>query len=229
MTKVTALLCTYEEAACVSDVIMGLRACIPGISILVVDDDSLDGTAGIAAAHVADVILRRGVPRGRGLAGIEGYLKCIDSGSDIILEMDADGSHDPRDAARLVDALRDADLAIGVRYSGGADERSMLRRILSSCAHIFLRLTLGLGLSDPTSGFRAFRRELLEKIDPASLRARGPEIVEEVYAAARRLRARTVEVPIRFHPRAAGESKLSVMKLLRVLIACLKIRLTGHA
>lgn len=226
---VCVVLCTYNEAECIRDVLSRLRGVFSSACLIVVDDDSPDGTAALARERADEVIVRAGRPRGRGWAGREGYDRALACGAPVIIEMDADGSHDPRDAERLAAALVDADLAVGVRSGPGADERSLPRRVLSAVAHVFLRMTLGLGISDPTSGFRAFRRELLEKIDPATLRARGPEIIEEVYAAARRHRAKIAEFGIRFHPRAAGVSKLTVVKLARVLMACVKIRLTGHA
>ncbi|MBI4178564.1 glycosyltransferase, partial [bacterium] len=176
------LLCTLNEESSLPGVLSGLAQYLPGARILVVDDDSEDRTAEIAAAAGAEVVVRKGVPRGRGLSGREGYLKALDMNPGAILEMDADGSHDPAEAPKLIAALETADIAVGSRWAaaGGGDDRGCLRRMISRLAKTFLRSTLGIPLSDPTSGFRAFRADALEKIDPAILTAEGPEIVEEI-------------------------------------------------
>lgn len=223
--RTVAVLCTYNEAKSLPEVILKLKEAVPGINILVVDDDSPDRTADIAAATGAEVLLRRGLPRGRGLAGRAGYLRALEMGVDVILEMDADGSHDPADAPRLLEALSRADVSIGSRACpSGSDRRGIWRRGVSFAAKVFLRLTLGLPLTDPTSGYRAFRRESLEKINPAGFQSVGPEIVEEVYLRAHRLGLRLAEVPIVFHPRILGESKLTFGKLARVLGSCVRMR-----
>ena len=225
--RVAAVLCTYNESAALPEVLARLEAAVADLLVVVVDDDSPDGTARVAESHGARVILRQGVPRGRGLSGREGYRRALELGVDAILEMDADGSHDPADAPKLLEALSRADIAVGSRAaaSGGGARRGAIRRAVSAAAKFFLRRTLGLPLADPTSGYRAFRRESLWAIDPGSLRSVGPEIVEEVYWKARQKGLRMVEVPIVFHKRAAGASKLTLIKLVRVLWRCWKLRL----
>ncbi len=222
---VVAVMSTYNEAGALPDVVNGLRRAIAGVRIVVVDDDSPDKTADIARTAGVDVIVRRGVPRGRGLSGRAGYLRALELGASAILELDADGSHDPVDAPKILAALERADIAIGSRAGvcGGADERGRFRRSISLAAKGFIRIVLGLTLEDPTSGYRAFRSETLRKIDPASLTSRGPEIVEEVYVRARRLGLTMVEIPITFRDRVAGVSKLTAGRLLSVLWRCVRL------
>lgn len=221
--KVVAVLCTYNEAANLPELFSKLKQSLPDARILVADDDSPDRTADVAKKLGAEVLLRKNLPRGRGLAGKEGYALAIVLGADAVLEMDADGSHDPKEAPRLLDALQKADIAVGSRASGigGGDERGLIRRIVSGVAKVFLKMILGLPLGDPTSGYRAFRADALKKIIKGGLRATGPEIVEEVYVRAYKLGLTMAEVPIVFKNRASGESKLTLAKLARVFWRCL--------
>lgn len=207
-------------------VLKKLAEVLPQAHALVVDDDSPDGTALAAESHGATVTVRRGVPRGRGFAGREAYRRALDLGPEAVLEMDADGSHDPADAPKILAALAAADVAVGSRAAdlGGGDRRGGFRRVVSVLAKLFLRITLGLPLKDPTSGYRAFRAEALRKISPVTLRSEGPEIVEEVYLRAHRLGLKMVEVPIVFQTRGAGESKLTLGKTLKVMLRCVKLR-----
>lgn len=223
--RTAAVLCTYNEAQALPDVLSRLKQALPKITLLVIDDDSPDGTTKIAESAGAFVRVRRGVPRGRGLAGIAGYRWALTLDVDAILEMDADGSHDPAQATRLLDALAQADIAVGSRDAkqGGRDERPMIRRALSAAAKWILKMMLRLPLEDPTSGYRAFRIDALKKIDPETLKSEGPEIVEEIYLRARRLGLTMTEVPIVFQNRAAGVSKLTPGKLVRVLWRCLRM------
>lgn len=223
--RVVAMLCTYNESRSLPSVLAKLKQAVPGVAVLVVDDDSPDGTAGAAESGGAEVLLRKNTDRGRGLAGRAGYERALQLGADAILEMDADGSHDPADAPKLLDALSAADVAVGSRAGekGGADQRGMLRRAVSAAAKLFLKLALRLPLEDPTSGYRAFRTDALKKINPSTLKSTGPEIVEEVYLRAHRQNLRMIEVPIVFRPRAAGESKLTAAKLIKVLSRCVRM------
>ena len=144
--KIVAVLCTYNEASNLPDVVSKLRRAVPGIGILVADDDSPDKTAEIAKKLGAEVLSRINLPRGRGLAGREGYSRALELGADAILEMDADGSHDPGEAPGLLEALQKFDIAIGSRSSevGGGDERGPIRRMVSGGAKVFLKMILGL-------------------------------------------------------------------------------------
>lgn len=225
--QVAAILCTYNESGPLAGVISALKQAVPGVEIVVVDDDSPDGTARVAEAAGARVVLRKGVPRGRGLAGRAGYARALDLGAEFILEMDADGSHDPADAPRMLDALSNADIAVGSRSGGqgGRDLRGIFRRFISSAAKLFLRLVLRLPLEDPTSGYRAFRREAMKKINPATLASIGPDIVEEVYLQAHRKGLKMVEVPIVFRPRFGGFSKLTLRTTVRVVVSCIRMSL----
>ncbi len=223
--RVVAILCTYNEAESLPEVISKLKQSVTGVVVVVVDDDSPDGTARVASSNGAEVLLRKNLPMGRGLAGRAGYERALELGADAILEMDADGSHDPADAPKLLAALAAADVAVGSRSGGkgGEDQRGILRQGVSAAAKLFLKLTLRLPLEDPTSGYRAILRDALKKINPSTLKAVGPEIVEEVYLRAQREGLKMVEVPIVFRPRAGGESKLTIGKLFKVLAGCVRM------
>ncbi len=227
--RVVAVLCTYNESGAVGGVIGKLKKVLPDVQVVVVDDDSTDGTAAAAESAGARVVVRRRCRRGRGLAGRDGYRTALDLGADLILEMDADGSHNPADAPRILEALESADIAVGSRAcgascgAGGSDDRGIGRRCISAVAKWIVKILLALPLADPTTGYRAFRAEALCRIEPDTLTAIGPEIVEEVYVRACRQGLRMTEVPIRFLNRSAGESKLTMLKLMRVFIQCVRL------
>lgn len=224
--RVAVVLCTYNESLPIPAVLEGLKLRLPGSTAVVADDDSPDGTAAIAEKFGAVVIRRAGLPRGRGYSGRDAYLKALELNPEAVLEMDADGSHDPADAQKMIDALREADVAVGSRAAnaGGTDARGWFRKMVSHCAKRFLTVTLGLPLEDPTSGYRAFRTQALRAINPSTLTAAGPEIVEEVYFRACRAGLKIREVPIVFRERTGGESKLTPTKALRVFWRCLRMK-----
>jgi dolichol-phosphate mannosyltransferase len=229
------MLPTYNEAE-------NIEACIEQIlsqpvdaGVVVVDDQSPDGTGRIAgevaARHPGRVIvLDRGGPRGRGLAGIEGFIRCCELPVDYVVEMDADLQHDPADIPRLVAAAdrSGADIVIGSRYvpGGGEVNRELRRRLTSRLANAYLRFALGVRHQDCSSGYRLFKREALEALDLPTMSASGPWILQEVLWRATRRGQKIVEIPIRFHERPAGESKLNVKILLRSLITPIVLRRT---
>ncbi|MCM8769913.1 MAG: polyprenol monophosphomannose synthase [Candidatus Omnitrophica bacterium] len=233
-TKAAIVIPTYNEAATIVPLIHEIFRYFPGIHIWVIDDNSPDGTAqkvidSFRNCPLVTVVVRKG-KRGRGLAGREGFLRAIQAGSDIVGEMDADFSHHPHFIPFLLAALGDSDVAIGSRYiaGGGEEKRGVLRSWVTGGARFYLRLFLGITLTDPTSGFRFFRREVLQKILPF-LHASDPFIVTEVNFHLKRLRARMVEVPIYFYERQAGRSKLKLSILGRYLwrVLWLRMKWTG--
>ena len=206
---------TYDEAENIEMVLGRIRAAVPDLDILVVDDASPDGTGKLAdraAAGDAHIYVLHG-PRKRGLgsAYLAGFAWAFERGYDVIVEMDADGSHLPEQLPALLEALQDADLALGARWvSGGRVVNWPLRRrLLSQCGNAYVRLLLGLPLGDATGGFRAFRRETLQGLDLASVNSQGYCFQVDLARRAVGAGYRVVEVPITFVERTHGRSKMS--------------------
>jgi dolichol-phosphate mannosyltransferase len=230
--KVVVMIPTYNERENIGPLIGEILA-LPleqEIAVLVVDDDSPDGTAA-AAAEIArhdprlDLLVRRG-RRGRGLAGIAGFKRALALGADHVIEMDGDGSHQPRFIPSLLAEAQRHDLVLGSRFvAGGRDaDRPLARKFATFLARRFLRRLFGLAVHDVSSGFRCFRRELLEKIDLDSLVSSGPSIVLEVLYKAFRLGFSITEVPIVFIDRRKGRTKLTGRTLGKTFLMSLKIK-----
>jgi dolichol-phosphate mannosyltransferase len=206
---------TYNEAENIEHVLGRVRAAVPAADVLVVDDGSPDGTGDLAdkVAAVDDqvTVLHRTEKRGLGAAYLAGFERGLQHGYDVLVEMDADGSHLPEQLPRLLDALADADLVLGSRWVPGGRVVNWPRRreLLSRGANTYARLALGLSLHDSTAGFRAFRRATLQKIDLASVNSQG--YCFQVDLARRTVAAglRVAEVPITFVEREHGYSKMS--------------------
>lgn len=214
--QVVAIVPTYNEAETLPELIERLRAAVPGIRILVVDDDSPDGTAEVARqASVGhddvEVLVRHGV-RGLGSAYREGFRRAIDDGADICVQLDADLSHDPADLPALVAIVaHGADLAIGSRYvPGGRTEHwSWKRRWLSRWGNRYAAGVLGLAVNDATAGYRAYRAAALVDMGFEKVEADGYGFQIEMTHRLVRAGGRIVEYPIVFRDRRAGVSKLS--------------------
>ena len=184
--------------------------------VLVIDDGSPDGT-GELADRLADElgyvdVLHRPRKEGLGPAYLAGFRRALAAGADLVLEMDCDFSHDPRDVPRLLEAVRDgADVALGSRYvrGGRIGNWSTLRRLISRGASLYTATFLQMGIRDPTGGFKCFRREVLERIDLDSIRSRGYAFQIETTYRALRAGFRVREVPITFVDRTTGGSKMS--------------------
>jgi dolichol-phosphate mannosyltransferase len=182
--------------------------------VLVIDDASPDGTGLLADELARELrfldVLHRGRKEGLGPAYIAGFERALDDGAELVATMDCDFSHDPADLPRLVAAASRADIALGSRYvPGGATENwGALRRFVSRGGSLYARALLGIPVRDTTSGFKVYRREVLEAIDPGRIESRGYAFqIETVFRAIRR--GYTVEeVPIRFVDRTEGGSKM---------------------
>ena len=218
--RVLVVTATYDEAANLERLVEALYALrVDGLQVLVVDDQSPDGTAALArrlrARWPGLRLIERSGPRGRGLAGKDGFLYALhDPAIERVVEMDADFSHQPQDVPRLLNAIQDADMAIGSRrVRGGADERSMARRWLDRQAALYARRLLRLPVEDANSNFRAYTRKALEAIDPATLESVGSSLVLEVLYRASRAGLKIVETPVDFLGRKAGASKFSLARL----------------
>ena len=207
---------TYQEAENIATVLRRVRSVLPAASVLVVDDGSPDGTADLAEATGAEVgqvqVLRRPAKAGLGSAYRAGFARGLDEGYDVLIEMDADLSHDPAELPQLVRLVEaGAGLAIGSRYvPGGATPHWPLpRRLLSRWGNRYVAIVLGLGVRDATAGFRAYRSEVLQAIDFASTRADGYAFQVEMAYRARQSGAVIDEHPITFSDRVRGTSKMS--------------------
>ncbi|MFZ0667294.1 MAG: polyprenol monophosphomannose synthase [Acidimicrobiales bacterium] len=214
--KVLVVLPTYNEADNIERILSAVRDALPEAGILVVDDGSPDGTAEIAERMGEKVggveILRRTAKEGLGSAYKAGFRWGLDRDWDAFVEMDSDFSHDPAALPELVAPLqRDVDLSVGSRYvpGGKIPNWSLSRRLLSRGGNIYADVLLGLGVKDSTAGFRAYRAEILRKIDLGSVRAEGYgfqiEMVRQVVGHG----GKVAEVPISFTDRVSGESKMS--------------------
>jgi dolichol-phosphate mannosyltransferase len=223
---------TYNEAPNLERLVREIRRLAPEASILVVDDRSPDGTGEIAdrlaRTDGAVRVLHRDPPRGRGLAGRDGYLEALRLGADVVVEMDADFSHDPGLLPRFFAAIESgADVVLGSRFvPGGSDrDRSRWRRVVTMLANAYIRAILGVPVGDCNSGYRCFRRRTLEAIRPETLTSAGPSIVQEVLYRVHRAGARIEEIPLEFFDRKGGESKLGLGLLLDGYVMILRLRI----
>jgi dolichol-phosphate mannosyltransferase len=206
---------TYDERDNLAPVVTRLHTTLPTAHVLVVDDNSPDGTGeraeAMAAADDRIHVLRRTARLGLGAAYTAGFRWGLAGDYQVIVEMDADGSHAPEDLPRLLDALQDADLAIGSRYvPGGRTVNWPWRRwLLSRGANLYCEAALGVRINDITAGFRAYRRHVLETLPLEQIASHG--YCFQIDLAWRTVRAghTVVEVPITFTEREIGESKMS--------------------
>jgi dolichol-phosphate mannosyltransferase len=213
--KLLVIIPTYNESENIEPIVARLLTAVPGAHVLVADDASPDGT-GKLAETLADAdprihVLHRPAKQGLGAAYVAGFTWGLERGYQVLVEMDADGSHAPEQLPRLLKVLDSADVALGSRYvpGGAVVNWSKRRELLSRGGNLYVRLALGVTLRDATGGYRAFRRNVLEAIDYRAVVSQG--YCFQVDLAWRALRAgfRVVEVPITFAEREHGESKMS--------------------
>jgi dolichol-phosphate mannosyltransferase len=186
------------------------------VRVLVIDDNSPDGTGELADRLAAELdyvdVLHREQKEGLGPAYLAGFHRALADGAELVLEMDCDFSHDPGDVPRLLAAVEEgADLALGSRYVKGGAVRNwgLVRRFVSAGGSLYARVLLGVNILDLTGGFKCFRREVLETIDLSSIHSRGYAFQIEVTYRALRRGFRVVEIPITFADREVGGSKMS--------------------
>jgi dolichol-phosphate mannosyltransferase len=219
MAGVWLILPTYDEAQNVEAIV---AAALPRLAatgrehrILVVDDNSPDGTGAIAdrlaTEHAEVEVLHRARKQGIGPAYLAGFERALAGGADLLMEMDSDFSHDPADIPRLVAASERADLVLGSRYvhGGGVTDWGRARRWISRGGSLYARVALGIDVHDLTGGFKCFRREVLETLDLAEVGTDGYGFQIEVTYRALRAGFRVEEVPILFRDRRVGASKMS--------------------
>jgi dolichol-phosphate mannosyltransferase len=229
--KIVAVLPTYNEADNIAPLIRSLLKVSRFLEVLVVDDNSPDGTwrivDGIAQRESRVCLLHRVRERGRGSAGVAGFKRALEMGADLVVEMDADWSHHPRFLRAMIRATRNTDLVIGSRLVAGGGEtgRSHLRTLITLAANTYIRLCHGLSVRDCTSGYRVYRRWVLEGINWERVISDGPAIVQEVLVASRAMGARMREVPILFEERRAGSSTFNSKIMMAGLLAQIRLRL----
>jgi dolichol-phosphate mannosyltransferase len=240
MSSLWLVLPTYNEAGNLEPIV---RAALPVLArmtedphILVVDDGSPDGTGAIAdrlaGEHAAVEVLHRTRKDGLGRAYLAGFDRALRAGADLVVQMDADFSHDPEAIPELVAAVRDADIAIGSRYVAGGSipEWSVLRRLMSRLGCRYARAVLHLPVHDLTGGFKCFRRTVLAGLSLHDVQAEGYGFQIEMTYRAVRAGFRVAEVPIAFGARRAGTSKMTVRIAAEALwmVAALRMRGTSR-
>jgi dolichol-phosphate mannosyltransferase len=202
---------TYNEVDTIGALLDAIQDSAPDMDVLVVDDNSPDGTARIVLDHGGAYLLRRADKSGLGAAYRAGFAWAIGRGYEIVVQMDADLSHPPDRLPALVEALSEADIAVGSRYvtGGRIDAWTWPRRLISALGNLFARLVLRLGTRDVTAGYKAFRRSALIDIDVMNSLSDGYCFqIENAWRADRR-GLRVAEVPITFTDRTLGASKMS--------------------
>jgi dolichol-phosphate mannosyltransferase len=213
--RVLVVIPTYNEAENLPAIVARLRRAVPAAEVLVVDDNSPDGTGAVAdrlaAADGCVHVLHRAGKQGLGAAYVAGFGWAGERGFDAVVEMDADGSHAPEELPRLLDRLREADVVLGSRWVDGGRVRNwpVHRLLLSRGGNLYTRLALGMPVKDATGGYRAYRMAALEKMDLASVSSQGYCFQVDLAWRAHRLGLRVVEVPITFVERERGTSKMS--------------------
>jgi dolichol-phosphate mannosyltransferase len=211
--EATVCLPTYNERENLEPMLRALGD--HEVRVLVIDDNSPDGTGRLADRLAEELdyveVLHRPHKEGLGPAYIAGFRRALAAGAERILEMDCDFSHDPKDVPRLIAATDEADLALGSRYvrGGGTENWGVVRRAISAGGSLYARVLLSVGIRDLTAGFRCYRRAVLETIDLDAVHSKGYAFQIEMTYRALRAGFSVVEVPIKFVDREAGGSKMS--------------------
>jgi len=206
---------TYNERENLPPILARVRAAVPEADVLVVDDGSPDGTGALADKLAADdsqvEVLHREQKAGLGAAYVAGFRHGLAAGYEVLVEMDADGSHAPEQLPRLLAALAHADLVLGSRWIPGGEVLNWprSRELLSRGGNLYTRLALGIDLHDATGGYRAYRRAVLQTIDLSSIASEGYCFQVDLAWRAVQAGFRVTEVPITFAERERGESKMS--------------------
>jgi dolichol-phosphate mannosyltransferase len=232
--KLTIVVPTYNEAENVGPMTGALLDLgVPGLDVLVVDDESPDGTGRIAdelaARHPGRLyVLHRAGPRGLGRAYVEGFRWALEHGADFVVQMDCDFSHSPTYIPQFLERIHDHDVVVGSRYvSGGrTDDRwSRGRWLLSWWANsVYTRLILGCRVKDVTAGFKCWRRGTLQGIDLSRIRSQGYVFQVEMAYVTERLGYRVLEIPIYFEDRRVGRSKMTMPVKIEAALRVLEVR-----
>jgi|SRR5450631_1825416 len=212
---IVVLIPTYNERENLPLIVSRLRAAVPEADVLVLDDSSPDGTGAVADQLAADdgqvSVLHRESKDGLGAAYLAGFAWALGRGYDVLVEMDADGSHQPEQLAILLRALADADVVLGSRWvpGGSVVNWPIHRKALSLGGNLYVRVLLGMPISDATGGFRAYRASALHSLDLHDVASQGYCFQVDLVWRAIRAGLSVVEVPITFVERTLGDSKMS--------------------
>ena len=232
--RVTVCLPTYNERENLEQMLRALGEVLPdGGRVLVIDDASPDGTGQLADGLATELgyvdVLHRPHKDGLGPAYLAGFRQALAADADLILEMDCDFSHDPRDVPRLIAAAADADVVLGSRYAAGGSipNWGLVRRAISRGGNLYAQGVLGLPYRDLTGGFKCYRRAVLETIDLDAISALGYAFQIETTYRALRAGFRVVEVPITFVDRESGDSKMSRRIMLEAIWRVPRLRLAA--
>jgi dolichol-phosphate mannosyltransferase len=230
--SVWVILPTYQERENLGLIVPRIRAALPEATILVVDDESPDGTGRLADEmatadqHVR--VLHRSAKQGLARAYVAGFATALDDGAGFVVQMDADGSHDPAALPSFLEMLRhDADLILGSRYvrGGGTVDWPLLRRLVSLCGNLYAQAVLWLPYRDLTGGFKAWRAETLRAVEPTTVTSTGYVFQVELTWRAHHAGARIRERPITFVERRLGRSKMTGGIFLEAARQVLRLRL----
>lgn len=236
--RVVCTVPTYNEAENIEALSDALLALGPNFEVLVIDDHSPDGTWKLVEAHAARDprvhLLHRTEDKGRGRSGRDGFVKALEMGADVVIEMDADFSHHPRFVPALIEKLKSPDprtgkpigLVLGSRAaSGGSDgDRGFLRQLITKVANFYIRVLLGVSVKDCNSGFRCWDAKTLRAIQVERTFSPGPAIVQELLFKTAQAGIPIAEVGIEFIDRVRGESTLTMKILLQGYTTVLKLR-----
>lgn len=226
---------TYNERENIVNLVRAIRSAAPATDILIIDDNSPDGTGKIAdemAARDNTIhVMHRPGKLGLGTAYIAGFHYAIERGYDFVFEMDADFSHDPRYLEPLLHAAQTADLVLGSRYvpGGGVEDWGVVRRLISRGGGLYARVILGVPIHDLTGGFKCIHRRVLEAIELETVRAEGYVFQIEVTYRALLAGFKVTEVPIVFRDRRVGTSKMSTRIALEAMWAVPLLRRSAPA
>ena len=233
MPRAVVCLPTYNERENLEAMLRALAD--KGVRVLVVDDSSPDGTGELADRFAAELdfvdVLHRERKEGLGPAYLAGFRRALADGAELVLEMDCDFSHDPKDVPRLIAAAEQADVVLGSRYvqGGGVRNWGLLRRFVSAGGSWYARMLLGVSVHDLTGGFKCYRRAVLERIDLDAIASKGYAFQIETTYRALRAGFRVVEVPITFVDREAGGSKMSKAIVMEAMWKVPALRLAALA
>ena len=232
---------TYNESQNILPLVRELLALGPGFAVVVIDDHSPDGTWKLvedaARTEPRLHLIHRTQDKGRGRSGRDGFVRALEMGARVVIEMDADFSHQPRYIPQMIRVLNGSNppvgLVLGSRGApGGRDaDRGLARQWITKLANLYIRLFLGVAVRDCNSGFRAWKRSTLEAIRVQKTFSPGPAIVQELLFKTARAKIGIAEVPIEFQNRLHGESTLTLRLLLQGYVAVLRLRwlsLTGR-
>lgn len=212
--RVAVLIPTYNERENLPLIVARVRECVPDVDVVVLDDNSPDGTGQVAdelaAADPKVTVIHRQGKEGLGAAYLAGFRWALDQGYDAVVEMDADGSHRPEDLPAMLEAAKDADLVIGSRYVRGGTVVNwpLSRKAISMGGNLYIRAILGMSVNDATAGYRVYRAGTLRRIGLDDVESAGYVFQTDLTVRTVRAGLRVVEVPITFVEREIGESKM---------------------